>query len=163
MALFIKLSLWGIPFRNRPEKCPFIAKNSWTVLAFWWSVQTFFAPNSPLFRKSSGENKKKGNYEAFCFSSKRKKISFPIQKCWVGSMLSSVFLNANTYPSKIYHLNISESSTYSKLYHCQANIPISCPCALRIADVCQIKNQIDSYISQGQTLLISSIYSTSNS
>ena len=33
----------------------------------------FFAPNnSPLFLKIVGEKKKKGNYEAFCFSSKRK-------------------------------------------------------------------------------------------
>ena len=29
-------------------------------------VKYFFAPNSPLFRKSSAE-KKKGIYEAFCF------------------------------------------------------------------------------------------------
>ena len=34
----------------------------------------FFAPNFPLFRKSGGEKKKKGNYEAFCFLSKRIRV-----------------------------------------------------------------------------------------
>ena len=34
----------------------------------------FFAPNSPLLRKIGGEKKKKkGNYKALCFSSKRNK------------------------------------------------------------------------------------------
>ena len=56
--------------KSRPEKCPFIA----TVLAVQWSVKYFFAPNSPFFRKSGEEKKKKkDNYEAFCFLSKRNK------------------------------------------------------------------------------------------
>ena len=37
-------------------------------------------------------------------------------------MLSSVFWNANTYLCEIFYFNISESQTYSKYYHCQANI-----------------------------------------
>ena len=41
-------------------------------------------------------------------------------------MFSSVFWNANTYLSKMFYTNISESQTYSKYYHCQANIPILC-------------------------------------
>ena len=43
-------------------------------------------------------------------------IPLPIQQCWVGSMLSSVFLNANTFQnlSKVFYFNISESPTYSK-------------------------------------------------
>ena len=44
------------------------------VLAVGWPVKYCFVPNSPFFRKSGGEKKKKkGSYEAFCFSSKRKK------------------------------------------------------------------------------------------
>ena len=77
-----QVSLWEIPLRgdlfrrrNRPEKCPFTVTNNWIVLALRWSVKYFFARKSPLFRKSGGEKKKKkGNYEAFCFSSKRNKI-----------------------------------------------------------------------------------------
>ena len=46
---------------DRPEKCPFIG----ILLAVRWSVKYFFAPNSLLFRKSSGEKKEKGNYEAW--------------------------------------------------------------------------------------------------
>ena len=39
-----------------------------------WKI--FFAPNFPLFRKSGLEKKKKrGSYEASCFSSKRKKLT----------------------------------------------------------------------------------------
>ena len=55
------------------KKFPFIATINWIVLAIQWSVKYFFAPKSPLLRKSGGEKKKKkGNYEAFCFSGKRK-------------------------------------------------------------------------------------------
>ena len=91
VATFIKLVSREFPFgiqkkntpekclrliqkKNRQEKCSFIGKSSWTELAVRWSVKHFFAPNSPLFPKSSGEmKKKKGNYDAFCFQSKRKK------------------------------------------------------------------------------------------
>ena len=72
-------------------------------------------------------------------------------------MLSSVFSNANTHLSKNFYVDISESPTYSKKYNCQANILILPSCALRIVDVSQIKNQINLYISQGKTLLISNI------
>ena len=157
-------SLFNKVKERRSWNCPFIETNNWTVLAFWWSVPIFFATNAPLFLKSSGEKKmKKGNYEAFCFSRKLKKISFPIQQCWVGLILSSVFLNANTHLSKNFYFNISEFPTYSNKYHRQTNIPISSPCDLRLVDVCQIKNQTNLYISRGQTLLISNIYNTSNS
>ena len=53
-----------------------------------------------------------------------KKISFPILLCGVGPLLSSVFWNANVHLSEIFYFNISESQTYSKYYHCQANILI---------------------------------------
>ena len=43
------------------------------MLAVRWSVKYFFTPNSPLFRKSGGEKKKKDNHEALCFSSKGNK------------------------------------------------------------------------------------------
>ena len=49
--------------------------------------------------------------------------TIPILKCRVGQMLSSVFWNANTHLSEIFYFNIPESQTYSKYYHCQANIP----------------------------------------
>ena len=91
------------------------------------------------------------------FKQTQKNISFPIEQCWVGSMLSSVFSNANTHLSKKFYFDISESPTYSKKYNCQANIPILPSCALGIVDVSQIKNQINLYISQGKTLLISNI------
>ena len=76
------LSLGNSPSRrliqksNRPEKWPFIATNNWIVLAARWSVKYFFAPNSPLFQKKSGEKKKKkDNYKVFCFSSKHNENS----------------------------------------------------------------------------------------
>ena len=79
--LHLSSSLWGIPyccdfFRKRidQKKFPFIVADNRIVLAVQWSVKYFFALNSPLFRKRSGEKKKKrGNYEAFFFSSERKK------------------------------------------------------------------------------------------
>ena len=37
-------------------------------------------------------------------------------------MLGSVFWNANTYLSEIFYFNVSESQTYSKYFHCQANM-----------------------------------------
>ena len=43
-------------------------------------------------------------------------------QCRIDPMLSSVLWNANTYLSKIFYFSISESQTYSKYYHCQANI-----------------------------------------
>ena len=33
-----------------------------------------------------------------------------------------MFCNANTYISETFYFNISESQTYSKYYHCQANL-----------------------------------------
>ena len=61
--------------KKRSEKVFFIATNNWIVLAVRKSVKNDFAPNSPLFRKSGGEEKKKiGKYEALWFSSKRNKI-----------------------------------------------------------------------------------------
>ena len=63
--------------KNRPEKFPFIATNKSISLSVRSSLKYFFAPNSPLIRKSSGEMKKeRGNYEALCFSSKRKKLQY---------------------------------------------------------------------------------------
>ena len=70
------ISLRGKWFRKRidqPEKCTFIATNNWIVSAIWLSVKYFFASDFPLFRKSGGEKKKKGNYKGFCFSNKSKK------------------------------------------------------------------------------------------
>ena len=59
--------------KNRPEKCLFIATNSWIALAVWWSVKFFFAPYFPLFWKSGGEQKnKKDNFVAFGLLGKRK-------------------------------------------------------------------------------------------
>ena len=43
------------------------------------------------------------------------------------SSVSEVFYNANTHLSEMFYFNISESQTYSKYYHCQANIPILSP------------------------------------
>ena len=51
-----------------------------------------------------------------------KKKLFPILQCRVGPMSSAVFGNANTDLSDIFYFNIFESQTYSKYYHCQANI-----------------------------------------
>ena len=69
--------------KSRPVKCPFIA----TALAVQWSVKYFFAPNSPFFRKSGEEKKKKkDNYEAFCFLSKRNKH---VENIWCGLFIST--------------------------------------------------------------------------
>ena len=38
-------------------------------------------------------------------------------QCRVGSVLSSVFKNANTHLSEIFYFNISEFQIYSKYYH----------------------------------------------
>ena len=43
-------------------------------------------------------------------------------QCRVGRMLSSVFWNANTRLPEIFNCDISESQTYSKYYHYEANI-----------------------------------------
>ena len=51
-----------------------------------------------------------------------KKTSFPMLKCRVAPMLSSVFWNANNHLSEIFYFNIPESQTYSKYFHCHANI-----------------------------------------
>ena len=48
-------SLQVVQKKNRPEKIPFIANNSWIVLAVRWSGKHFFAPNSLISRKSRGE------------------------------------------------------------------------------------------------------------
>ena len=71
----------GIPlrcnlFRRRidQKKLPVIATNNWIVLAVWWSVKYFFAPNSSTFRKNCLEGKN-CNSKALCFTSKRKKIA----------------------------------------------------------------------------------------
>ena len=86
--LHLSSSLWGIPLRlvhknNRTEKFPFIATYNWIVLAVWWSVKYYFAPNSPIFqkkmwrrsrlKKGNCKRKKKDNYKALCFSSKHNK------------------------------------------------------------------------------------------
>ena len=67
----MQINRWNSPARqlaqkkNRQEKCLFIAKNNWIVLAARWFRKHFFAPNSPLSQKSGGEKKeKRGNYEA---------------------------------------------------------------------------------------------------
>ena len=57
----------------------------------------------------------------------KKTISFPILQCRVGSMVSSAFFNVNTHLSEIFDFNISESQTYSKYYHYQANISNASP------------------------------------
>ena len=77
MATFIKLVSGKFPFaktyaaKNRPKKYLCIATNTWIVSAFRWSVKYFFAQNSPLFRKSRGERRRKkgikGNFGAFSF------------------------------------------------------------------------------------------------
>ena len=59
-------------------------------------------------------------------------------------MFSSVFWNANTHISKIFYSNISESQTYSKYYHCQANIPILSLCYIPSASV-QTHSFVDIY------------------
>ena len=48
-------SLQVVQKKNRPEKFPFIATNSWIVLAVRWSGKHFFAPNSLISQKSHGE------------------------------------------------------------------------------------------------------------
>ena len=57
------------PEKNRPEKFPFIATNSWIILAVRWSVKYFFAPNSPelLKKKRTGEQRKPVNAKRFAF------------------------------------------------------------------------------------------------
>ena len=81
VATFIKLASGEFPFtetyseKELTRKCPFIATNNWIILANWWSVKYFFAPNSSLFRKNGGGKKKKGNYEAFVFSNKRNNVT----------------------------------------------------------------------------------------
>ena len=63
----------------------------------------------------------------FKVETNRKKILFPILQCRAGPMLNSVLWNAITHLSEIFYFNISESQTYLKYYHCQANIPILSP------------------------------------
>ena len=47
-------SLRLVQKKNRLEKFPTIAINNRIVLVVRWSVKCFFAPNSPIFRKSCG-------------------------------------------------------------------------------------------------------------
>ena len=54
-SVWKKSSLWLVQKKNRPEKCTFIATNNWIVLAVWWSVKYFYAPNSLIFRKNAAE------------------------------------------------------------------------------------------------------------
>ena len=70
--LRLSSSLWGIPLcdlirkRIDQKKFSFIPANNRIVLAVQWSVKHFLDRNSPSFRKSGGEKKKKrGNYEDF--------------------------------------------------------------------------------------------------
>ena len=121
----------------------------------------FFCSKFPVVLEKQWRKKEERPLRSFFLSKQTQKISF--RSAEQVQQYSSVFLNVNTHLSKFFYFNISECPTYSKQYHCQANILILSPCTLRIVDVCQIKNQINSYISQGQTLLISSIYNTSNS
>ena len=44
-------------------------------------------------------------------------------QCRVGPMLTSTFRNAKTHLSETFYFNISDTQTYLKYYHCQANIP----------------------------------------
>ena len=44
--------------KNRSEKFPFTATTKWIVVAVRWSIKNFFAPNSPIFRKSLDEERK---------------------------------------------------------------------------------------------------------
>ena len=48
-------SLSFILQKNRPEKFRFIARQNYIVLAVWWFVKYYFAPNFPIFRKSQTE------------------------------------------------------------------------------------------------------------
>ena len=67
-------SLRHVQKKNRPEKCPFIPRNNWIVSAVRRYVHYFFAPNSPIFRKSSAEEQETSNFKALCFTSNRKKV-----------------------------------------------------------------------------------------
>ena len=112
MASLAKLSLWGIFFWNTPEKC-------WTVLAFWWSAQ-FFLLQILGYSGKVVEKKwtRRKAIEKVFLSKQTQKISFPIQQYWVGSVLSSVFLNANIFLkffiSIFLNLQHTQSSTIVK-------------------------------------------------
>ena len=55
--LHLSCSLWEIPLRWDlfkkliDQKISFIATKNWIVLAVWWSVKYFFAPNFPSYQK----------------------------------------------------------------------------------------------------------------
>ena len=69
--------IWRISFRGYLSRKRIDPKNvsysnkQLNCISYPMVRKIFFAPNFPLFRKSGGEKKKKGNYEAFCFLSKR--------------------------------------------------------------------------------------------
>ena len=52
-----------------------IDQNDWIALVVRWSVSNFFAPNSPMFRKGSTEEREIGNSKVLCFTSKHNKFS----------------------------------------------------------------------------------------
>ena len=72
---------WKIPlycdlFRKRidQKQFPFIATNNWIVLAVQWSVK-FFLLRIPRYSGNIVEKRRgRDNYEALCFSSKRKNV-----------------------------------------------------------------------------------------
>ena len=53
---------------NRPEKFLFIRRNNGIVSTVQWSLKYFFAPNSPLFQKSSVEEKESSVSKSLCFA-----------------------------------------------------------------------------------------------
>ena len=134
MVTFIKQSLGNSPslrlFTKRVDekKFPFITTTKWVVLAIQWSVKHFFfAPNSPLFGKSGGEKKKKrGNYEAFCFSSKhnKKRINFnaihfsKIHRSILRKITIDLLYFWDVYDVSLWEKNFGRSTAYS----CRTNI-----------------------------------------
>ena len=73
--------------KKRPEKFPFKVTNNWIVLAVRQSLNYFFALNSLIFRKSLAEQKETGNFNTFCFTSKRKIVkNFMFYWCSTGPL-----------------------------------------------------------------------------
>ena len=93
----------------------FLVTNNWIGLAVRRSVKYFFAPNFQLFQKCGREKKKKrGNCEAFCFSTKRNKALHASLIVNVNSII--MYLTMKIYSSYIVPWSNKFSVTFCLLF-----------------------------------------------
>ena len=110
------------------EKISFYSNNEVSCISYPMVCKTFFfAPNSPLFGKSGEEKKKKrGNYKAFCFSSKhnKKRINFnaihfsKIHRSILRKITIDLLYFWDVFDVSLWEKNFGMSTAYS----CRTNI-----------------------------------------